>query len=594
MTVTNTTNKVSYAGDDATSAFPFAFKAYVDTDLEVVLINDSTSVETTLVLNTNYTIAFTNAVKPSAGTVTLTGANSPLATGFTLVIRRILPFTQEIDLVDNEGTPAATYEEGYDRGVMLIQQMKEEIDRALKQAVTATTSLEIPTPEANKVLTGVSATEVAWSALSTTTYAGTIGRGADASKAASPSVGDIYFATDTGKIYICAVAGVWIQMTTVTDQIKLAITQATHGFSVGDVLKFSGGVWAKAQADSEANQRVLGVVGAVDDVNNFDVIIGGEISGLSGLTAGSRYYLDPSTAGAATTTKPSTAGQFIKDVYIATSTTEAIVNVGYGDEVVASATVAMPTGYLDGGVPSNNASDATNDIDFTACNCRDSADGDNIAVAAMTKQIDAVWAAGSAAGMLDTGTIGASPVLIAFFAIDDSNAVNAGDFIATKADPSTGPSMPAGYDIKRYLGSRKWSGTAWVEFLTTGSGRDRWTEFGDPDSHQVLTSGSASSFTDVDCSAVVAAKDQGGAVGRVVLVCRTGGGGGAGPILYIRYNGASGTQANGNSVANIGAGAGPHTQSLAEVAVDDGAIFEYEHSGTGDSNIWIRSFLENL
>jgi len=46
-----------------------------------------------------------------------------------------------------------------------------------------------------------------------------------------------------------------------------------------------------------------------------------------GLTAGTVYYLDPSTAGMLTDTAPSTAGQFVVRVGLATSTTEMEIGV---------------------------------------------------------------------------------------------------------------------------------------------------------------------------------------------------------------------------------------------------------------------------
>jgi hypothetical protein len=60
----------------------------------------------------------------------------------------------------------------------------------------------------------------------------------------------------------------------------------------------------------------------------------------------------------------------------------------------------LPRGYIDGCTLSNNATDATNDIDIAAGSCRDGTNSVDMTVAAMTgKQIDANWVAGSGAGM---------------------------------------------------------------------------------------------------------------------------------------------------------------------------------------------------
>jgi hypothetical protein len=65
--------------------------------------------------------------------------------------------------------------------------------------------------------------------------------------------------------------------------------------------------------------------------------------------------------------------------------------------------VAVPRGYIDGCIMANGT-DATNDINVAAGVCRDSTNTVNINLSALTgKQLDANWAAGSAAGMRNSG-----------------------------------------------------------------------------------------------------------------------------------------------------------------------------------------------
>lgn len=104
------------------------------------------------------------------------------------------------------------------------------------------------------------------------------------------------------------------------------IAQASHGFVAGDVVKYTGGAYAKATADSEANAEVVGIVSVDIDTNNFTLVTQGIINGLSGLTANTVYFLDPVTAGAITATEPSTLGQVVKPLLMATSTTAGIFN----------------------------------------------------------------------------------------------------------------------------------------------------------------------------------------------------------------------------------------------------------------------------
>lgn len=105
----------------------------------------------------------------------------------------------------------------------------------------------------------------------------------------------------------------------------VTVVQGSHGFAVKDVVRLSGGTWVKAQADSLANAREVGIVTQVIDASTFRVVSHGYATGLSGLTAGSVYYLSPSTAGLLTTTEPTTAGQVTVPVFIADTTTSGFV-----------------------------------------------------------------------------------------------------------------------------------------------------------------------------------------------------------------------------------------------------------------------------
>jgi hypothetical protein len=79
----------------------------------------------------------------------------------------------------------------------------------------------------------------------------------------------------------------------------------------------------KAQADSEANAEVIGIVDTVNG-NDFTYIVAGYISTLSSLTAGTVYYLSGATSGLLTATEPTTSGQISKPVLISVSTTAGV------------------------------------------------------------------------------------------------------------------------------------------------------------------------------------------------------------------------------------------------------------------------------
>jgi len=585
MTVISTLTKNRADGDGIEVNFNFVFKIFNDSDLEVYLV-DTAGVETLQTLNVDYTVAIDPVNE--GGTVTLTVAPTSAQ---DVLIKRVLPLTQPTDIPAVGTLREEQIEKELDRGRMIDQQLQEAIDRAVKQVVTSLVAdLVFPAPVTGKFLHANSTTELDWSAITSTSYAGTISRGNDTDKAASPGAGDIYFAIDTGRVYICDIAGVWSQMTATTTLLTKSVPQVAHGFVVGDLLKFSGGVYAKAQADSAANARLVGIVTEVVDSDTFTLTLMGFFTGFSGLVAGSQYFLSPSSAGGYTTTEPSTPGQVIKPVFIAVSTTTGFFANQRGDLIAAPPATILPTNYLDGGVPSNNGSDPTNDIDFSQVYARSDDDAVDIATAAMTKQIDAVWATGTNAGMLDTGTIGASPVLVYFYAIGDSTAVLTDDIVATKTLGS--PTMPAGYNKKRLLGHRRWTGSAWVKFSTVGKGRDKWVYLDTP--LQLLSAGSATSFTDVNCAAFV-----NGAVCKLIDIMGQINKNSISTLShYVRLNGSSIT---GDAVLfhrdhdDQGGAGNPNGASVGLVSLDASAIYEYANSNGGAAaNHYLRGFLESL
>ena len=81
MTISTTTIKDSYSGNDSTTEFTYNFKI-ADEDFIQVIIRDSDGVETVKTKTTHYSIS---GVGNDSGTVTMVSAP---ATGETLVLRR--------------------------------------------------------------------------------------------------------------------------------------------------------------------------------------------------------------------------------------------------------------------------------------------------------------------------------------------------------------------------------------------------------------------------------------------------------------------------------------------------------------------------
>jgi len=221
MTVSSTTVKNSYSGNDSTTEFAYTFKIFANTDLQVI-IRSSTGTETVKTLTTHYTVA--GAGDASGGSITFTAGNIP-ASGETVVIIREVPQTQAIDYIANDPFPAESHEEGLDRATMTTQQVQEELDRSIKLSRTNTmTSTEFTvgaTARANKILAFDSSGEI-----SVTQELGTY-QGTDATTTTAAYLQrDIIKSTTAAQlnnVYICVADSVVGDLLTDTDHFELLV-----------------------------------------------------------------------------------------------------------------------------------------------------------------------------------------------------------------------------------------------------------------------------------------------------------------------------------------------------------------------------------
>lgn len=132
MTVSSSTNKVSFNGDDSTTVFAYSFKVFDQDDLTVI-IRSSNGTETTKTITTDYTVSGVG----NAGGGNVTMVTAP-ATGETLTILREQDLLQGLDLVPNDPFPAQSLEDSLDKLVFMVQQHDEELARAIKASKTNT------------------------------------------------------------------------------------------------------------------------------------------------------------------------------------------------------------------------------------------------------------------------------------------------------------------------------------------------------------------------------------------------------------------------------------------------------------------------
>jgi hypothetical protein len=147
MTISSTVRIAGpFIGTGTATVFPFAFKVFTATNLQVVRVDTSTGLESTLILNTDYTVSL-NADQDSnpGGNVTLLAV---LAVGFNMVITSDIANLQPTDLTNQGGFYPEVITDALDRATIQIQQMADELTRSIKIPISDGLSLDMELPSA--------------------------------------------------------------------------------------------------------------------------------------------------------------------------------------------------------------------------------------------------------------------------------------------------------------------------------------------------------------------------------------------------------------------------------------------------------------
>lgn len=130
MTVTSSNNLTVFTGNGVTTEFDCAFRADSSDHVTVFLIEIATNTNTTLVLDTDYSLA--NIGEEAGFTVTYPVSGSPLPSTHKIAVRRVVPYTQETAITPEDGWNPEVIENQLDLMVMQTQQIAEEVGRAWK------------------------------------------------------------------------------------------------------------------------------------------------------------------------------------------------------------------------------------------------------------------------------------------------------------------------------------------------------------------------------------------------------------------------------------------------------------------------------
>lgn len=193
MTVPATTRKAGpFNGNGSNTSFPFTFKVFSTADVEVITAG-ADGAETLRVLDSDFSVTLNPDQDASpGGAITYPVSGSPLATGETLVATGDLEYSQETDIPTGGDFDPGVMEDALDRLTMQVQQLKEQLSRAVKVQVTSSTS---PDDLVDELVTAGAGAENAWDAFRSQYYGSATSDPATDPLGNPPTAGDLYYNT---------------------------------------------------------------------------------------------------------------------------------------------------------------------------------------------------------------------------------------------------------------------------------------------------------------------------------------------------------------------------------------------------------------
>ena len=105
---------------------------------------------------------------------------------------------------------------------------------------------------------------------------------------------------------------------------KSTVTQASHGFVVGDILYLNGSTYTDALANAATTAEIVGICSKVIGVNSFELTLSGLVTGVTSpasLTPGAVYFLSDATPALMTATEPTVIGSVSVPLGVAVTST---------------------------------------------------------------------------------------------------------------------------------------------------------------------------------------------------------------------------------------------------------------------------------
>lgn len=141
MTVETQATKTVYVGNGASTVWTYGFLIPMALELRVSLVNNSSG-NASIINPVNY--AVTGIGVTAGGSVTYPLSGSPVGTGFSLVLERVMPYTQEITFANQGAAYPADIEDGLDILTLQIQQLADTQRRSIVFSVADTVAQTLP------------------------------------------------------------------------------------------------------------------------------------------------------------------------------------------------------------------------------------------------------------------------------------------------------------------------------------------------------------------------------------------------------------------------------------------------------------------
>ncbi len=135
-----------FTGNGVTTSFAFTFRCFSEADIVATLLVIATGVESTLVLDSDYTVTL-NADQSAnpGGSVTYNPSGTPMASTHKLTLTRDIAYTQTTDLINSGAGYRNTIETMIDRVTVLVQQVVGIFARSIRYPVSdPSLTVELP------------------------------------------------------------------------------------------------------------------------------------------------------------------------------------------------------------------------------------------------------------------------------------------------------------------------------------------------------------------------------------------------------------------------------------------------------------------